>query len=37
VKHILDLNSRGFMPILGTIRDVADKLLAKRAAWQVGK
>ena len=31
VKHILDLNSRGFAPTLGTIRDMANKLLAKRA------
>ena len=37
MKHILDLDSRGFAPTLGAVRDMADKLLAKRAARQVGK
>ena len=37
VRHIIDLNSRGFAPILGAIRDIANKLLAKGAAGQVGK
>ena len=32
VRHILDLNPRGFAPTLGTIQDIADKLLAKRSA-----
>ena len=32
MKHILDLDSRGFAPTLGAIWDMADKLLAKRAA-----
>ena len=37
VRHILDLDSRGFAPMLGAVRDMADKLLAERAARQVGK
>ena len=37
VRHILDLNSRGLAPTLGAIRDMANKLLAERAAGQVGK
>ena len=37
MKHILDLDSRGFAPTLGAVRDMADKLLAERAAGQVGK
>ena len=37
VKHILDLDSRGFAPTLSAIWDMADKLLTKRAARQVGK
>ena len=36
IKHILDLDSRGFSPILATVRDIANKLLAKRNAGQVG-
>ena len=32
VEHILDLDSRGFIPSLSAIRDMANKLLAKRAA-----
>jgi len=32
VRHILDLNLRGFAPTLGDIQDMANKLLAKRAA-----
>jgi len=33
--HILDLDSRGFAPILSAIRDIANKLLAKWGAGQV--
>ena len=32
VRHILDLDTRGFAPTLGAIRDIVDKLLAKRSA-----
>ena len=32
VRYILDLNSRGFAPTLSTVQDMADKLLAERAA-----
>jgi len=37
VRHILDLDSRGFAPTLGAVRDMADKLLAARDAGHVGK
>jgi hypothetical protein len=37
VRHILNLNSRGFAPTLDAVRDIADKLLTKRAAGQVDK
>ena len=37
VRHILDLDLRGFAPTLGAIRDMADKLLAERGAGKVGK
>ena len=36
-RYILDLDSRGFAPSLGTVRDIADKLLTKRSAGKVGK
>jgi hypothetical protein len=36
VKHILDLNSRGFPPSLNDVRYMANKLLAKRGAQPVG-
>ena len=36
VRHILDLDSRGFAPSLGAVRDMANKLLAERGAGQVG-
>jgi hypothetical protein len=36
-RHILDLDSRGFAPTLGAVKDIADKLLAARAAGQVIK
>jgi hypothetical protein len=32
IAHILDLNSRGFSPSLNAVRDIANKLLAKRGA-----
>jgi hypothetical protein len=37
IRHILDLYLRGFTPTLGTIRDIADKLLAERGAGKVSK
>ena len=37
VRHILDLDSRGFAPTLGAVRDMADKLLAERGSSPVGK
>jgi len=37
VRHILELDSWGFAPTLGAVKDMADKLLAARAAGQVGK
>ena len=36
VKHILNLDSRGFLPILPTIREMANRLLTERDAGQVG-
>jgi hypothetical protein len=36
VRYILDLDSRGFPPTLDAMRDMANKLLAKRGAAQVG-
>jgi hypothetical protein len=37
VRHILDLDSRGFTPTLGAVKDIVDKLLTARAARQVCK
>ncbi len=37
VRHILDLDSRGFAPSLGAVRDIANKLLAERSAGEVGR
>jgi hypothetical protein len=37
VRHILELDSRGFAPSLGAVRDMADKLLTKRGAGYVGR
>ena len=37
VRYILDLDSRGFSPSLGAVRDMANKLLAERSAGQVGE
>jgi hypothetical protein len=36
VRHILDLDKRGFAPTYAAVRDMADKLLAARSAGQVG-
>ncbi|KAF4300733.1 hypothetical protein GTA08_BOTSDO06775 [Botryosphaeria dothidea] len=36
IQHIYDLDSRGFAPTLDAVRDMANKLLAERAAGQVG-
>lgn len=37
VRHILDLDSRGFPPTLDAVRDMANQLLAARGAGQVGR
>jgi hypothetical protein len=37
VRHILELDSRGFAPTLCAVRDMADKLLNERDGGQVGK
>jgi len=37
IRHILNLNSRGFPPSLTAVRVVANKLLAKRGAEPVGR
>ena len=31
-RHILNLDTRGFAPSLGAVRDIANKLLAERGA-----
>jgi hypothetical protein len=36
VRHIIDLDTRGFAPTYEAVRDMADKLLAARSAGQVG-
>jgi hypothetical protein len=36
-EYILDLDTRGFPPTLGAVRDMADKLLAERCAGYVGE
>jgi hypothetical protein len=36
VKHVIELDSRGFSPTLGAVREMANKLLAERSAQQVG-
>src|SRR5258708_37927762 len=36
IKHILDLDSRGFSPKLSAVTDMANKLLAERAGTKVG-
>jgi hypothetical protein len=35
-RYILDLDTRGFLPMYAAVRDMADKLLAARGADQVG-
>ena len=37
VRHILDLDSRGFSPRIDSVRDMANLLLATRQATPVGK
>jgi hypothetical protein len=37
VRHILNLDQRGFAPTYAAVRDMADKLLAARGAGQVGQ
>jgi hypothetical protein len=36
IKHVLDLDSRGFPPSLNDVRYMANKLLAERGAQPVG-
>jgi len=36
-EHILNLDLRGFAPILAAIQDMANKLLTERGASKVGK
>ena len=36
-EYILNLDSRGFSPSLGAVRDMANRLLAERDAGQVGR
>jgi hypothetical protein len=36
IRHVLDLDQRGFAPTYAAIRDMADKLLVARSAGQVG-
>jgi hypothetical protein len=36
VKHVLDLDQRGFAPAYAAVRDIADKLLAARGGGRVG-
>ena len=35
IKHILDLDLRGFSPSLNAVREIANKLLAARSAEKV--
>ena len=37
VRHILELDSRRFAPILGAVQDIADKLLTERGAGHISK
>jgi hypothetical protein len=37
VRHILNLDARGFAPTLAAVRDMANRLLAEKGASQVGK
>ncbi|KAF1925348.1 uncharacterized protein M421DRAFT_70128 [Didymella exigua CBS 183.55] len=36
IRHILDLDQRGFAPTYAAVRDMADKLLAARGRGRVG-
>ena len=36
IRHILDLDLRGFSPKLSAVRDMANHLLSERAVGQVG-
>jgi hypothetical protein len=36
IRHILDLDTRGFAPTYAAVRDMADKLLAARGGGRVG-
>lgn len=36
VRHMLNLDQRGFAPTYAAVRDMADKLLAARGAGHVG-
>jgi hypothetical protein len=36
-EYIINLDTRGFSPTLGAVRDMADKLLAEHGAGQVGR
>ncbi len=36
IQYILDLDSKGFPPRLSSVKDIADRLLAKRDAGRVG-
>jgi hypothetical protein len=37
VKHILDLDTRGFSPTYNAVRDMANLLLLKRGGCPVGR
>ena len=37
VQYILDLNARGFLPRKYKVKDIANKLLAKRGGELIGK
>jgi hypothetical protein len=37
VRHILDLNARGFAPRLAAVKDIADSLLVERRCEPVGR
>jgi hypothetical protein len=37
IRHILDLDSRGYLPCLNAVRDMANKLLAARGARTVSQ
>ena len=37
VRYILDLDSRGFLPLIASIEDIASLLLERRGIKRVGK